>query len=188
MADQPAHSPKPKQQPGESCPHARQIDQCQATGQPSTLFPTAGREDRERKSIVTDARAQCSGCWTPGLVPTRGSRCLGKRSDWTSVSRRSSRGKGKNATSGIIARDATSATARDQESPRGLPADQHRKTTRLRKMAVDRVASNKIEPARSSHTHMPRTFCEERICKAPLFDRISRDIVESSRQSQGRKS
>ena len=58
----------------------------------------------------------------------------------------------------------------------------------VRKRAVDRVASNKTEPARSSHTHMPRTFIEELFRPKPRSEPILCQWSSRQRRSQGRKS
>ena len=107
-----------------------------------------------------------------------------------SVSSRSSRGNGTSATSGIIARDAISRDARDQKPAGRLPAHQHGQHDQASEtVAVDRVASNKTDAARSSHTHMARSSVEELFDSPPSDEtsRRSRSNVASSGRSHPEK-
>ena len=128
------------------------------------LSPAACRADRCREErMQRRARARCRNGWSDaGLFELEDQRRRAEGRSGRRVSSRSSRGKGASATSGIIARDAKSAIACDQEPHAWVacrPTSQAQ--PELRKSAVDRVASNKTGPALSSHTHMPRTFAEE---------------------------
>ena len=81
---------------------------------------------------------------------------FGMRSAWRIIARTSTRGSGAIATSGSIASEAINDQRTIINRRAGWRQTNKKSTTTLKKSAVDKVASKRIEAVRSSHSHTVR--------------------------------
>ena len=126
-------------------------------------LPAAGRAGHPRAGCAT--RAPVRSSWISARRRSRvpQSQNQGGMSVWTSVSRRSTRGRGTSATSGIIARRRQECHTGDQQPTSRLPTDQHRdndqtqkQSSRQRRVEQDRCPRDRATP--TCRDPLPKTI------------------------------